>query len=341
MTKYEYPELFENLDSDQRLEWRKQGPFMPEATTAIGSKISGRLRAGFDRRGRQDGALGGNLGDAFPPTDYWSEAERPQDLKYSTAGATDSPAQKWTACPPSTQRSWVCSSWKITEWSVDDVGAALMKYLSDAKTAEGVALRNLHAGVPPAEAAVVDNPFIHWIGADIRSDPWGYAAPGYPELAAEFAWRDATISHRRNGIYGAMYFSAVIAAAFALSDPLKALEAGLAEIPADCLMAREVRWALEVAGDINDFREARAAVDERYAGMHKVHTINVLTIWGLTVDYTKVIGETVAWTMTAPPPPPAASSERLMVKPPFPSIGQEFQQQGVFVHQRRGEIRPG
>ena len=43
----------------------------------------------------------------------------------------------------------------------------------------------------------------------------------------------------------------------------------------------------------------RVAVDERYAGMHKVHTINnaVLTIWGLTVggeDYTKVIGEAVA-----------------------------------------------
>ena len=76
------------------------------------------------------------------------------------------------------------------------------------------------------------------------------------------------------------YFSAVITAAFVLSDPLKALEAGLAEIPADCLMAREVRWALEVVGDINDFRGARAAVDERYAGMHKVHTINnaVLTI---------------------------------------------------------------
>ena len=68
-----------------------------------------------------------------------------------------------------------------------------------------------------------------WIGADIRSDPWGYAAPGYPEKAAEFAWRDATISHRRNGIYGAMYFSAAIAAAFATGDPVEALEAGLGD----------------------------------------------------------------------------------------------------------------
>ena len=185
------------------------------------------------------------------------------------------------------------------DFSLDDVGAAWMKYLPHAATAEGIALANLHAGVPASEAAVVDNPFIYWIGADIRSDPWGYAAPGYPELAAEFAWRDASISHRRNGIYGAMYFSAVISAAFALGDPLQALEAGLSEIPADCLLARELRWAIEVAPSIKNYREARAAVDQRYAGMHRIHTINnaVLTVWGLTIggdDFTKVIGETVA-----------------------------------------------
>ena len=185
------------------------------------------------------------------------------------------------------------------DFSVADVGAAWVKYLPHAATAEGIALRNLQAGVPPMNAAVVDNPFMFWIGADIRSDPWGYAAPGYPEKAAEFAWRDATISHRRNGIYGAMYFSAVIAAAFALGDPVKALEAGLTEIPADCLLAREVRWALDSADGISDYREARAAVDSRFAGMHRIHTINnaALTVWGLTIggeDFTKVISETVA-----------------------------------------------
>ena len=96
-----------------------------------------------------------------------------------------------------------------------------------------------------------------------------------------------------------MYFSAVISAAFALGDPLKALEAGLGVIPANCVLARELRWALDKADDIKDYRGARAAVDDRYAGMHRIHTVNnaVLTIWGLTVggeDYTKVIGETVA-----------------------------------------------
>ena len=350
MTKYEYPELFENLDRTINL-WAQLtaetgAAGVTEKVSEINSVIAEKLAelralpddpalrdaepndldgiralrpAGARRywtelpeatfRDRLEGAMLGRfagctldsivecwdiekmerwaayLGDAFPPTDYWSEAERPQDLKYSTSRRDRFTRSKMDGVPTDddiiyTQLGMLILEDYGVDFSVDDVGAALMKYLSDAKTAEGVALRNLHAGVPPAEAAAVDNPFIHWIGADIRSDPWGYAAPGWPEKAAEFAFRDAYVSHRRNGIYGAMYFSAVIAAAFALSDPLKALEAGLAEIPADCLMAREVRWALEVAGDINDFREARAAVDECYAGMHKVHTINnaVLTI---------------------------------------------------------------
>ena len=67
------------------------------------------------------------------------------------------------------------------------------------------------------QAAEVDNCFLNWIGADIRSDPWGYAAPGYPEKAAEIAYRDAYVSHRRNGIYAAMYFSAAISAAFTVN----------------------------------------------------------------------------------------------------------------------------
>ncbi len=243
-------------------------------------------------------------GEAFPPVDYWKQAERPNELKYRTRLRDTFTRSKMDGVPTDDDIIYTQLGMLILEdygpdFTVDDVGAAWMKYLPHAATAEGVALRNLHAGVPPMQAATVDNPFMFWIGADIRSDPWGYAAPGYPEKAAEFAWRDAAISHRRNGIYGAMYFSAVIAAAFATGDPVEALEIGLAEIPADCLLARELRWALDAAGDIKDYREARAAVDSRFAGMHRIHTINnaALTVWGLTIggdDFTKVISETVA-----------------------------------------------
>ena len=112
------------------------------------------------------------------------------------------------------------------DFTTDQLGEAWIKYLPFAFTAEGIALDNLRKGVPPMQAAEVDNCFLNWIGADIRSDPWGYAAPGWPEKAAEFAYRDAYVSHRRNGIYAAMFFSAAISAASPLTARLKRWRSG-------------------------------------------------------------------------------------------------------------------
>ena len=244
------------------------------------------------------------LGDSYPLVDYWSQAEQPHEHKYQTSLREDFTPAKMDGVPTDDDICYTQLGLLILEeygldFTTDDLGAAWVKYLPFAFTAEGIALDNLRKGVPALQAADVDNPCVQYIGADIRSDPWGYAAPGYPEKAAEFAHRDAYVSHRRNGIYGAMYFSAAIAAAFAVDDPVAALRIGLEEIPADCYLAQEVRWSLDEAPNIKNYRDARAAVDARYPGMHKVHAINnaVLTIWGLTIggeDYSKVIGETVA-----------------------------------------------
>jgi len=75
------------------------------------------------------------------------------------------------------------------------------------------------------------NPYREWIGAQIRIDSYGYAALGRPALAAEFAWRDARLSHVKNGLYGAMACAAMIAAAFATHDVREIVAAGLGEIP--------------------------------------------------------------------------------------------------------------
>jgi ADP-ribosylglycohydrolase len=185
------------------------------------------------------------------------------------------------------------------DFTTDQVGSAWLDLLPYACTAEEKALENLRNGVPASKAAEIDNPWCDWIGADIRADAWGYIAAGWPEKAAEMAYNDARLSHRRQGVYGAMYFAAAIAAAFTVNDPREALHIGLTEIPRDCALAHAIRWALQTAPEINSYREARMLIDDRFNGMHPVHTINnaCLAIFGILLggnDLTRVIGQTVA-----------------------------------------------
>jgi ADP-ribosylglycohydrolase len=132
------------------------------------------------------------------------------------------------------------------------------------------------------------NPYREWIGAQIRSDGWAFCAAGRPELAAEFAWRDASWTHERNGIYGEMFLAAMQAAAFVESDPHALVAIGLSEIPADCRLAVAVRDLLSEIPRHADWESCMAWIERRCAaispthlwggvivtGMNPVHTIN-------------------------------------------------------------------
>jgi len=248
-----------------------------------------------------------HIGQPFPPTDYWKALPEPYVLRYGASRRDAYTRGGMDGVPVDDDIAYTLLGLLILEeygpdFSIEDAGKTWVKYLPLACTAEKVALDNLREGVPASKAAEKNNPYCQWIGADIRSDPWGYSAPGMPELAAEMAYRDSYLSHRRNGIYGAMYFAAAIASAFAVEHPVRALELALTEIPKRCALARAVRWALKAAPKIADFAQAREAMEEKFRGMHPVHTINnaCLTIWGLSIggtDVTKVLSETVAMGM--------------------------------------------
>jgi ADP-ribosylglycohydrolase len=241
---------------------------------------------------------------SFPPTDYWTDHPQPDRVQYDTSTIRDYLRDGLKAVPVDDDLTYTVLGLLILEkhgpgFTTEDVAQTWIELLPAACTAEHVTLENLKKGVPPLKAGTKGNPYQEWIGADIRSDPWGYAAPGWPERAAELAWRDARLSHRQNGIFGAMYFAATIAAAFAVESPLEALRIGLSEIPKDCRLARDLRWALETGPKLKDWKEARAAVDERFKGMHPVHTNNnaCLTVFGLMLgggDFTRTVGTTVA-----------------------------------------------
>ncbi len=243
-------------------------------------------------------------GDNFPPTNYWNRIKSPGVIRYTKNDFIDYTLKELKYVPVDDDIAYTLLGLLVAEeyginFNSEDVGKAWVKYLPMAYTAEEVALNNLKKGLDAKKVADIDNPYCQWIGADIRSDPWAYIAPAFPEKAARMAYHDAYLSHRRNGIYGEMFFSAAQSAAFAVDDPMEAIKIGLNEIPRHCALSQAVKWALEERKNIKNYKDAREAVDEKFKGMSGVHTINnaCLTIFGLSIgdtDVTKVLSETVA-----------------------------------------------
>ena len=164
-------------------------------------------------------------------------------------------------------------------------------------TAERIAYRNLVCCVPPPASASLRNPYREWIGAQIRADFFGYVNPGNPERAADYAWRDASISHIKNGIYGEMWVAAMLAAAYQCDDLVTVIRAGLAQIPAASRLTERIEGVLALHAGGASYEQAMAYVTARWdenRGHDWCHTISnaeivaVALLWG-EMDLTKTI----------------------------------------------------
>ena len=146
-----------------------------------------------------------------------------------------------------------------------------------------------------AATATHRNPYREWIGAQIRADAWGYAAPGDLVSATRMAWEDATLSHVGNGVYGELWAAALVSVAFTSEDPAAALRAAARVVPPRSRLAvalDEVTTAHAAGGPWAAWRDA---VDERPWGAYSwVHTVNnaclvaAALLWG-GGDFTRSI----------------------------------------------------
>ncbi len=215
-------------------------------------------------------------GTPFPPTDYWEAVVDPDTRHYGVCPRRDYSRAGLHEIPVDDDITYTILNLLLLEkygksYTVEDVGALWLDILPTACTAEWCALEALRKGTPAAEAAM-DNDYIEWIGAAIRADAFGYAAAGDPVGAAKLCYNDAYLTHRQNGIYGEMFCAASIAAAFVADTPLDAVRTGMTQIPAESELYRALSWALEQ--DPANYIRARLLLDEHFAGMHPVHTIN-------------------------------------------------------------------
>jgi ADP-ribosylglycohydrolase len=131
------------------------------------------------------------------------------------------------------------------------------------------------------------NPYREWIGAQIRADGFAYGAAGNPELAADLAWRDASFSHVKNGIYGEMFCAAMIAAAFVESDPERIVRIGLSEIPRNCRLAHDIELAVSIAREATDQLQLVDRIWEAFKHYHPVHTNNNAALVAASIIFAK------------------------------------------------------
>lgn len=133
-------------------------------------------------------------------------------------------------------------------------------------TAERVAYINFVNGIDPHDSALYKNPFREWIGAQIRGDYFAYINPCDPKTAANMAWRDARISHVKNGIYGEMFVAAMIAASASakeLSIP-ELIRVGLSYVPSTSRLYEEIAQMLADAEAGVDYDGAMAKINAKY-----------------------------------------------------------------------------
>lgn len=155
-------------------------------------------------------------------------------------------------------------------------------------TAERVAYRNLSTLIMPPKSATFRNPYREWIGAQIRADFYGYVSLMNPELAAELAWRDARISHIKNGIYGEMWVAAMLAAAAHEQDPKSVIQAGLSEIPARSRLA-------EAINDVMSWHEEGISPDEAVSRIHKRWNQFIPHHWCHVISNAQIVAMGLLW----------------------------------------------
>ena len=173
----------------------------------------------------------------------WNRASRPTSLAENIDGIPEDDDLNFTMLGVALLER--CG----TGFDALDVAKIWLDYMPPGRifTAERVAMRNLLEAYLPPETATRRNPFREWIGARLRVDAYGWAAPGDPVAAARMAWEDARVSHTANGVYAAMFMAAAHAASLSESSAAACADAGLSVVPARSRLAEALRTARDLA----------------------------------------------------------------------------------------------
>jgi ADP-ribosylglycohydrolase len=315
---YEEPESLEEI-----LEAMLAGPL--DATDSLGppqpAELANRILGGWLGR-----IAGCNLGKPVENGDFWTPARIRAYLEMADAY----PLRDYIPVPEPMpegfrfHRSWpettrgrvrgaardddidysILAVWLLEHYGLeltpDHVAQAWLSFLPYLQvfTAERAVMVNLLHNVPIASIAETRNPYREWIGALIRADVFGWVFPGRPRMAARLVYSDASLSHRCNGIYAAMWAAALVSLACVAAKPQEAVEQSLGFVPAHSRLAEALNSVHELYRTGCTWEAAVETIRARFGEYSWVHSINnacLITaglLWG-DGDFTATVGLTV------------------------------------------------
>ncbi|WP_226036069.1 ADP-ribosylglycohydrolase family protein [Aquibacillus saliphilus] len=164
------------------------------------------------------------------------------------------------------------------ELEPQDVGKAWLNYSregigmfwwgGEGVSTEHTSYMNLKRGISaPRSGSAEVNGLIsaEQIGGQIFIDSWGLLFPNDPSKAADYAEKAASVSHDKNGLYGARFMAACISKAFTTKSIDEIIAAGYDEIPSSSTYAELVSAVIKFhENNPDDFRSCRQFLEEEW-----------------------------------------------------------------------------
>ncbi len=191
-------------------------------------------------------AIGDSFGDASRKPDNQMAYGITTDFNKGASWSTDD-----TEFAMLTAQTLIECGGKLTSQHVVDAWlthVATQDELKRGGASEFEASRNLRKGLRPPLSGRY-NAYCHSDGAAMRISPIGVLCAGDVDRAIAMAEIDASISHDREGIWGAQSVAAAVAAAMADGSIEEILEAAMRPVPKDTWYAYAMQRAMDIVDE--------------------------------------------------------------------------------------------
>ena len=178
------------------------------------------------------------------------------------------------------------------EVSSMDIADKWLEMIPYGWSAEYIALGNLRQGIYPPLSGIRGNFFCEWIGAQMRTMVCGFIYPGEPLKAADLAYKDSTVSHHLNGVYGGIHSAVLSSLAFTTDDPRAVISESLSYLPKGTEFYTIIGKTIKSAKEYKDPKKTWENILERLRTYNWIHVYpnavaNVIALWFCEGDMTK------------------------------------------------------